>query len=125
MIVASSNAMPIIMVSRNTIAMILFGIIDDDCVNRHLIIPVPAGTPCIKVGDIILHMYFDGWKYFDKLEKPTADDLVKFEIIELISRLKCEPQRLFSRRATPLPTKEVKAWRSRLGFPTYAVTKQL
>ena len=68
-------------------------------------------------------MYFDGWKYFYKLENPTADDLVKFEIIELTSRLKYEPQRLSSRRATPLPTKEVEAWRSRLSFSTYAVTK--
>ena len=48
---------------------------------------------------------------------------MKFEIIELTSRLKYEPQMLSSRRATSLPTKEIESWRSRLGFPTYAVTK--
>ena len=68
-------------------------------------------------------MYFDGWKWFYKLEKPTADDLVKFKVIELTSRLRYEPQKLSSRRATPIPTKEIEAWRYRLGFPTYAVTK--
>ena len=68
-------------------------------------------------------MYFDGWKFYYNLEKPTADDLVKYEIIQLTSSLLYEPQRLYSRRADTIPTKEVEAWRSRLGFPTYAVTK--
>ena len=61
------------------------------------------------VGDIILPMYFDGWKCFFKLEKPAVDDLVKFKIIELTSRLRYEPHRLSSRRATSIPTKDIEA----------------
>ena len=68
-------------------------------------------------------MYFDGWKCYYKLKKPTSDNLVKYEIIELTSRLSYETQRLYSRRVATIPTKEVEAWISRLGFPTYAVTK--
>ena len=48
---------------------------------------------------------------------------MKFERIELTYRLKYDPKRLSSRRATPLPIKEVEAWIFRLGFPIYAVTK--
>ena len=68
-------------------------------------------------------MYFDGWKSYYKLEKLTADDLVKCEIIELTSRLSYELHRLYSRKAGTIPTNEVEAWRFRLGFPTYAANK--
>ena len=39
-----------------------FGIIVDDCAKIHLSTSGSPGTQCIKVGDSILPIYFDGWK---------------------------------------------------------------
>ena len=100
-----------------------FEVIVDDCASRHLSTSLSPGTQCIKVGDRTWTMYFNGWECYYKLENPTVDDLVKYETIELTSRLSYEPQRLYSRRAATILTKEVEAWRSRSRFPTYAVTK--
>ena len=99
-----------------------FGIIEDDCTSRHLSTSGSPGTQCIKVGDKSLYMYFDSWKCYYKIDESASDDLVKYEIIKLTSRLSYEPQRIYSRRAATIPTKELEAWRFRLDLPTYALT---
>ena len=87
----------------------VFGLVVDDCISRNLRTSGSTGTQCIKVGDNTSPMHFDSWKFYYKLEKPKSDGLVKYEIIELKSRLSYEPQRLYSRRAATIPTKEVEA----------------
>ena len=99
------------------------GVIVDNCASRHVSTSGEPGAQYIKVGNKIVSMEFDGWKCYYNIEKPTADDLLKFEIIELTPRLSYEPQRLYFRREATISTGEIEAWRPKLGFPTYTMTK--
>ena len=55
-----------------------FGVIVDNLASRRLNPSGSPGTQCIKVGDRTSPMSFDGWTHYYKLEKLTANDLVKF-----------------------------------------------
>ena len=71
-----------------------FGLIVDDCARSHLGPSNKPGGQCIIVNDIQYDMNFDGWKYYFRTQKPTSNDLRKYPIIVLTSRLAYEPQRL-------------------------------
>ena len=52
-----------------------FGVIVDDCPSRHLSVTGQPGTQCLKVDGRTIPLYFDGWKCYLRLRKPSPDDL--------------------------------------------------
>ena len=100
-----------------------FGVIVDDCASCHLAPNNSPGGQCITVGDTSYKMNFDGWKCYFRVQKPTPEDLLKYEIVELTSALPYEPQRRTSRRLPSSPAISIDDWRARLGYPTYETTK--
>jgi len=102
------------------------GTIVDETAARHRGADGHCGRQMIKVGDVILPLYFDGWKTFLSICKPSDNELNSLTRLELTSPLRYEPQeRVTTRRCTVKLDKEnLLAWRERLGFPTMEVTKQ-
>jgi len=69
-------------------------------------------------------MHFDGWKCYFRIQKPTADDMQKYPIVEMTSSQPYEPQsRRLSLCAPRKKAEDINDWRAKLGFPTYEVTK--
>ena len=77
----------------------------------------------MTVGDTTYPMNFDGWKCYFRSQTPTIKDLLKYEIIELTSSRPYEPQRRYTRRVQGEHAVDLTEWRSRLGYPTFDVTK--
>ena len=69
-----------------------FGLVVDDCVHGHMGPNGKAGEQYIQVGNTKYPMYFDGWKRYFQIQKPTSADLVNYPIIKLTSSTICEPQ---------------------------------
>ena len=80
----------------------------------------------IKVVDVVLPLYFDGWKTFLSICKPSDNELSSLTRLELTSPLHYKPQeRVTTHHCTVNLDKEnLLAWHERLGFPTMEVTKQ-
>ena len=54
-----------------------FGIIVDDCAQRHMGPNSTSGGQVITIGGDNIPLYFDGWKCYLHIHKPTATDLSK------------------------------------------------
>jgi len=100
------------------------GVIVDDCARRHLRADGQPGGQCLITPECKLDMHFDGWKTYFRIQKPTAEDLQNYDIVELTSPRPYEPQRRrSSRRVQRESGTDVETWRARLGYPTYEVVK--
>ena len=100
-----------------------FGVMVDDCAKCHLNNDGDPGGQCIRVGDDIIPMHFDGWKCYFRISKPTEDDIATLPVYTLTSSRPYEPQcRLSSRRIHSPVGSSTSEWRRRLGFPTLAIT---
>ena len=100
-----------------------FGVVVDDCSNRHLGKDGKPGGQCLSVHGVDYPMHFDGWKCYYRISKPTAADLDLFPIIEITSPQPYEPQhRRSSRRLPTSSIPSIDEWRRRLGYPTQAIT---
>ena len=100
-----------------------FGIIVDDCAYRHMGQNSIPGRQVITIGGHNILSHFDGWKCYLQLQKPTATDLSKYNVVELTSALPYKPQRRSSRLMSTVRRASVEDWRKRLGYPTFEVTK--
>ena len=58
-----------------------FGIIVDDCAQRHIGPNLAPGGQVITVGDHNIPLYFDGCNCYLHLQKPTATDLSKYKVV--------------------------------------------
>ena len=86
----------------------------------------PNSTPwgqVITSGGHNIPLYFDGWKCYLSLHKPTASDVSKYKVIELTSALPYKLQRRSSRLMPTVRRASVEDWRKRLSYPTFEVTK--
>lgn len=99
-----------------------FGVIVDDCPSRHMSVTGQPGTQCLKVDGRKIPLYFDGWKCYLHLRKPSPDDLHKYPIVQLTSPRPYEPQRRVTTRRVQKDKISEDVWRARLGYPTRAVT---
>lgn len=101
------------------------GVVVDDCAKRHHLIDGSYGKQCIRVKDIILPLYFDGWKMFLAISKPTETDLAKCPIIELTSPLPYEPMKQLHthRRKKQNSAVILKEWQVHLGYPPEEVVQ--
>jgi len=68
------------------------GVIVDDCAKRHKRSDGNPGGQCLTTPDLTLDMHFDGWKCYFCIQKPTADDMQKYPIVEMTSSQPYEPQ---------------------------------
>ena len=100
------------------------GVLVDDCAKRHRRSDGNPGGQCLTTPESTVDMHFDGFKCYFRIQKPTANDMQKYEIIELTSSQPYEPQsRRFSRRAPRRKAADINDWRAKLGFPTFEVTE--
>ena len=99
-----------------------FGVIVDDCPSRHLSVTGQPGTQRLTVDGVSLPMYFDGWKCYMRLRKPSHEDLSNFPIFQLTSPRPYEPQGRITTRRVHRDRVSDDTWRARLGFPTREVT---
>jgi hypothetical protein len=102
------------------------GTIVDETATRHRGADGCPGKQMIRVNDITVPLYFDGWKTFLSITKPTEQDLEDLPRLELTSPLRYEPQERITTRRAPvaLDNDALLEWRARLGFPTLEVTKR-
>ena len=100
------------------------GVQVDDCASRHAGADGQPGGQCLITPSRKLAMHFDFWKCYFRIQKPTAEDLQKYDIIELTSNRPYEPQnRRHSRRVEQnSDVSKLDTWRACLGYPTYEVT---
>ena len=75
-----------------------FGVIVDDCAKRHLGPTNLLGGQCISIENKRYDIHFYGCKCYLRIQKPTAKDPLKYEIIELASNRPYDPQRRYTRR---------------------------
>ena len=70
-------------------------------------------------------MYFDGWKTYFRVQKPTPSDLAKYPIYEITSsRLYSSQHRRHTRRSKPTKKDvDIDVWRACLGYSTFEVTE--
>ena len=101
-----------------------FGVIVDDCAKSHLGPTNLPGGQCISIENKRYGMHFDGWKYYFRIQNPTAKDLLKYEIIELTSNRPYDPQRRYKRRVQGDHTVDLTEWRSRLGYRNKSNARQ-
>ena len=59
------------------------GVRVDDCTSRHAGADGQPGGQCLITSSRKLDMHFDFWKCYFRIQKPTAEDLQKYDIIEL------------------------------------------
>ena len=69
-----------------------FYVIVDDCEKNHLGPSNKPGGQCLTVDDTQYGMHIDGWKCYFRIQKPTEQDLIIYNIIELSSYRAYEPQ---------------------------------
>lgn len=94
-------------------------IVVDDCAACHVGCDGQHGGQCLKINDIEYKLHFDGWKSYFQISKPTSEDLVRYPMIELTSRLLYEPQRRrYSRQLSLASGVSTEEWRYHLGYPT-------
>ena len=101
------------------------GVMVDDCAKRHSSITGQPGTQCIKIGPDTFDMYFDGWKTYFRVQKPTPSDLTRYPIFEITSSRLYSPQRRCHTRRSKTTKQDIDIdiWRARLGYPTFEVTE--
>ena len=95
-----------------------FGVVVNDVAARHTGPNSLPGEQSFKVGKDSYPLYFDGWKCYLRIRKPTVKELNTLPTVELTSAIPyCPQQRLHTRRV------DILKWRRQLGYPTLAVTK--
>ena len=95
-----------------------------DCGKIHLRLDGKPGGQCLTTPESTIDMHFDGFKCYFHIQKPTAEDMQKYEVIELTSSQPYEPRiRRFSRHAPRRKARDVNDWSAKLGFPTVEVTE--
>ncbi|GFH49047.1 hypothetical protein CTEN210_05523 [Chaetoceros tenuissimus] len=119
------------------------GVIYDDVVSIHLGNNGKPGTQSITVAGHTLPLFFDGYKTYFRLVKPTEEDLQYLPHIVMTSKEIYEPQQrkfvermsrlynsdkaktapVISSRRRPVSEPTVEEWRANLGFPSVEVTK--
>ena len=103
------------------------GCLVDECSKFHLNHDKKPGTQCVQTDKHTLPLYFDGLKTYFSISKPTDEQMIEYECVELTSPLPYEPRkRVYTRRRrTTVPCdKQLQEWRSRLGYPTHQVTRK-
>lgn len=103
------------------------GCIVDDVSKYYLKSKGKRGSQSIQTPDNKLNLYFDGLKSFLAIEKPTKEDFMKYDHVELTSPLPYEPtERKYTRRrlCKPLDDTQLQEWRARLGYPPLEVVKK-
>ena len=70
-------------------------------------------------------MHFYWWKCYYRLSKPTEEDLLLYNIVELTCSRPYEPQQhRHSRRITSTVGSSAREWRCRMGYPTLEVMEK-
>jgi hypothetical protein len=102
------------------------GAIVDETAACHRGINGHCGCQMIKVGNVFLSLYFDGWKTFLSICKPNDAELSSLTRLELTSPLHYEPQEHVTthHHTINLDKENLLAWHECLGFPTLEVTRQ-
>ena len=103
-----------------------FGVSIHDVANCHIDNNGNIGQQCIITKDsAALPLFWDGFKTFLSLCKPTANDLDSLPIYVLTSPKPYAPQSSTSCRIkSSFQTTSVEEWRKRLGYPTHEATKR-
>lgn len=97
----------------------------DDVASRHSHVDGSPGGQCIQVDTHRVPLFYDGYKCYLSISKPTKDDYEKYPQIELTSPQPYEPdKRIYTRRRRARAEDDVKKWRANLGYPTSEVTKR-
>ena len=52
-----------------------YGVVVNDVASRHLATEKKQGCQNLVIGEKSLPLYFDGWKCYFKISRPTSDDL--------------------------------------------------
>ncbi len=102
------------------------GVAIDDCAKRHRHIDGSNGDQCIKVLNHRIPLFYDGYKCYLLLSKPTLKDIERYPHVELTSPLMYEPdKRVYTRRSRTRGNNEdnLQRWRKNLGYPTLEVVK--
>ena len=95
-----------------------FGVVVNDVAARHT---GPNGLPgeqSFKVDEDTYPLYFDGWKCYLRIRKPTVEELNTLPTVELTSSMPYHPHKHRQTRRV-----DVCKWRRQLGYPTLAVTR--
>ena len=99
-----------------------FGVIVDDYAMCHVAVNGEPGSQCIVIGEDKCYLRFDGWKYYLRISKHSAEE-IRFPIYEIISLNHYQPQLSHMlRRVNDNLEVSVEEWRARLRFSTYEVT---
>ena len=98
----------------------VFGVVVDDCVYRYMALAGKSGGQCMQVGKTKYPTYFNAWKFYFQIQKPTSADLAKYLILKLTSTT-YEPQHRYSRRVHHTKL-DVDQWRACLVFPKIELT---
>ena len=114
------------------------GVLVDDVPTCHTASDGKPGTQCVQVGDRKLPLYFDGYKTYFRLARPSEEDLQSVPVYRLTSELPYEPQRRkYTRRVrsdiqliqTILCSRKGKVdktipeWQANLGYPSVRTVK--
>lgn len=101
------------------------GVAVDDCASRHNHVDGSPGGQCIQVDDCRIPLYYDGYKCYLSVSKPTQDDYNRYSQLEMTSPQPYEPdKRIYTRRRRTRADDNVKEWRAKLGYPAMEVVKQ-
>ena len=79
----------------------MFGVVVDNYATCHLGSNGESGGKCINVDDVSYKTYFDWWKCYFSISKPTVDNLMTLLVVELTTHLSYEPQRRHCSRRVP------------------------
>lgn len=100
------------------------GVAVDDCSHRHVHVDGSPGDQCIQCVEHRIPLYYDGYKCFLLISKPTEDDYNKYPQLELTSPQPYEPdKRIYTRRRQARAPDDVTQWKANLGYPTTEVVK--
>ena len=113
------------------------GVLVDDVPACHIASTGKPGTQCVQVGSRKIPLYFDGYKTYFRLVKPSEEDIKTYPVYRLTSKRPYEPQcRKYTRRVshditlmTRLVTRKGKVdktlpeWQANLGYPSVGVVQ--
>ena len=68
------------------------GVLVDDVPTCHTASTGKPGTQCVQVGDRKIPLYFDGYKTYFRLARPSEEDMQRLPVYRLTSELPYEPQ---------------------------------
>ena len=74
------------------------------------------------MDDNKIPLFFDGWKYYFTIRKPTQKEIDTLPVYEITSRLPYKPNKYDHKNLINIRVANISEWRSRLGYPTYGTT---